>query len=222
MRLGSVRIARAEQAFLAGDRDQARTELAAVRDLVIARGNRWQRGEIAWLLWQAGDRTISAAAASNPSGQALAEPFRLQLAGEWNRAATVWRALGCPYEAARALAEADTPMRCAARWSPSSGSGQGRRARGPSGARALGVADLSPMRRGPGASTRANPAGLTPRETEVLALVAAGQRNAEIADRLYLTPKTVGHHVSEVLAKLRVETRADTARAAARVRIAVP
>jgi DNA-binding NarL/FixJ family response regulator len=71
------------------------------------------------------------------------------------------------------------------------------------------------MRRGPRATTRANPAGLTQREVEVLGLVAAGLRNADIAERLYLTPKTVSHHLSAIYAKLGVETRIEAAHAAA-------
>ena len=83
--------------------------------------------------------------------------------------------------------------------------------------RALGIRDLPPVRRGPRASTRANPAGLTQREAEVLVLLADGLPNAEIANRLYLTPKTVRHHVSSILAKLGVATRTEAARAAAKL-----
>ena len=67
---------------------------------------------------------------------------------------------------------------------------------------------------GPRESTRANPAGLTARQLEVLSLVAAGLTNAEIADRLVLSPRTVEHHVAAVLAKLGVATRRDAARRA--------
>jgi DNA-binding NarL/FixJ family response regulator len=88
--------------------------------------------------------------------------------------------------------------------------------------RSLGVRDLPALRRGPQPSTRANPAGLTRREVEVLALVAAGLRNTEIAERLYLTPKTVGHHVSAIYAKLGVDTRTAAARAAAQLGVIEP
>lgn len=57
------------------------------------------------------------------------------------------------------------------------------------------------------AATRAHPAGLTPREDEVLALLAAGLSDAAIAERLVLSQRTVHHHVSAVLAKLGVRSR---------------
>jgi DNA-binding NarL/FixJ family response regulator len=54
---------------------------------------------------------------------------------------------------------------------------------------------------------------------EVLALVVAGLRNAEIAERLFLTQKTVSHHLSAIYAKLGVETRIEAAHVAARLGI---
>jgi DNA-binding NarL/FixJ family response regulator len=68
--------------------------------------------------------------------------------------------------------------------------------------------------RGPRPSTRANPAGLTAREVEVLDLLVEGLRNAEIAERLVITEKTAGHHVSAILGKLGVRSRHDAARVA--------
>ena len=64
-----------------------------------------------------------------------------------------------------------------------------------------------PKPTGPQAGTRAHPFGLTRREGEVLDLICQGCSNAEIAARLYISPKTVDHHVSGVLAKLNVPTR---------------
>jgi DNA-binding CsgD family transcriptional regulator len=67
---------------------------------------------------------------------------------------------------------------------------------------------------GPRESTRANPAGLTARQLEVLSLLAAGLTNAEIADRLVVSPRTAEHHVAAVLTKLGASTRRDAARRA--------
>jgi DNA-binding CsgD family transcriptional regulator len=215
MRLGPVRAARAEAALLCGDRQRARVEAQAVRELAFTRGNRWQRGECAWLLWQAGVRDVST--------DDLAEPYASQIAGDHARAASIWRELGCPYDEAFALAASDDPalVRRAVEIFEHLGAKPAleqamRRLR------ALGVRDLPALRRGPRATTRANPAGLTHRETEVLALVAAGLRNAEIADRLYLTPNTVGHHLSAIYAKLGVASRTEAARVATQLGIAGP
>ncbi|HEX2188852.1 MAG TPA: response regulator transcription factor, partial [Longimicrobiaceae bacterium] len=85
--------------------------------------------------------------------------------------------------------------------------------------RELGVRGIP---RGPRPSTRASPAGLTRRETEIVRLLAEGLRNAEIARRLHLSPKTVDHHVSGALAKLGVGTRVEAARAAERLGLLEP
>jgi DNA-binding NarL/FixJ family response regulator len=68
--------------------------------------------------------------------------------------------------------------------------------------------------RGPRAVTRSNPAGLTERQLAVLALLREGLTNAEIADRLVLSVRTVDHHVAAVLGKLGVRSRRDAAAAA--------
>ncbi|MDF2740973.1 MAG: transcriptional regulator, LuxR family, partial [Actinomycetia bacterium] len=76
--------------------------------------------------------------------------------------------------------------------------------------RRLGVTRLP---RRPRPRTRANPAGLTDRQLEVLALLADGLTNAEICDRLVVSVRTVDHHVAAILAKLNVSTRREAARA---------
>ena len=65
--------------------------------------------------------------------------------------------------------------------------------------------------RGPRATTRAHPAGLTPRQVAVLELLREGLTNAEIADRLVLSVRTVDHHVAAILSKLGVSSRREAA-----------
>src|SRR5215469_16738984 len=76
--------------------------------------------------------------------------------------------------------------------------------------------------RGPRAARRASPAGLTAREAEVLQLLTEGLSNAEVAERLFLSEKTVGHHVSAVLRKLGEPTRSRAVAKALRIGIIQP
>jgi DNA-binding CsgD family transcriptional regulator len=72
----------------------------------------------------------------------------------------------------------------------------------------------APVPRGPRAQTRANPAGLTARQLAVLRLLREGKTNAEIADELVLSVRTVDNHVAAVLSKLGVHSRGEAAAAA--------
>lgn len=64
---------------------------------------------------------------------------------------------------------------------------------------------------GPARTGARRPEALTERETEVLALVAQGLSNPQIAERLFITRKTASHHVSHLIAKLGVRNRAEAA-----------
>ena len=72
---------------------------------------------------------------------------------------------------------------------------------------------------GPREATRANPAGLTARQLEVLELLVEGLSNAEIADRLVVSPRTAEHHVAAVLTKLGAGTRREAVRRASELEL---
>ena len=65
----------------------------------MAVGDSWAIGELACWRWRAGLLETAPAGA--------AEPYAMQIAGQWELAATLWAEIGCPYEAALALADAD-------------------------------------------------------------------------------------------------------------------
>ena len=143
------------------------------------------------------------------------ERFRLQLDGEPEAAAELLTTEGAGYDAAIALApSSDGSLLRAAH--------EQLRALGARPAAAIIARRLRELGerhlpRGPREATRENPAGLTNRELEVLPLLAEGLRNAEIAQRLVVTPKTVDHHVSSILRKLEVTNRGQAGTAAARL-----
>ncbi len=213
LRVAPVAAARAEAAWLAGETTAVEHETDAALSLALQRQAPWVVGELACWRWRAGLRDRL------PPG-AAAEPYALSLAGEPAQAANVWRELGCPYEAALALADGDAsePLRRAHEEL------QALDARPAAAivARKLRERGVRGLPRGPRPRTRANPAGLTARELEVLALLVRGLRNAAIADDLVVSEKTVDHHVSAVLRKLDVRTRGEAAAEAARLGLLGP
>jgi DNA-binding NarL/FixJ family response regulator len=142
------------------------------------------------------------------------EPYSLQLDGDYERAAAAWDALGCPYEAALALADADEeePLRRALETLQRLGA----RPAAAIVARRLQAQGVRNIPRGPRPSTRRNEARLTARELDVLRLLAEGGRNAVIAERLFVSARTVEHHVSSILRKLAVASRGEAVAEAAR------
>ncbi|HEX7705276.1 MAG TPA: AAA family ATPase [Thermoanaerobaculia bacterium] len=156
------------------------------------------RGDLALWMWRGG------ALETAPPG--ITEPYALQINGRWREAAAAFESAGRPYEAAAALLDGDEAEATH---------------------RALTILEnlgaevlceyarrkLRRLRaRGPRTSTREQPAGLTRREVEILELLDEGLRNTDIAERLFVSPKTVDHHVSSILSKLGARTRGEAAR----------
>jgi DNA-binding CsgD family transcriptional regulator/tetratricopeptide (TPR) repeat protein len=204
-----VRLSRAEAYWLDGRAPDAIAE-AELADDRSAGCDAWLRGAVAvWLR-----RTGSARA---PSGE-LAEPFQHEIDGNWEKAAQLWTDLGCRYDAALAMLGAAEEAALREAHSILTGLGASAAARlARHQLRALGARSIPA---GPRAATRKDPLGLTRREREVLDLICAGHTNASIAAKLFISAKTVDHHVSAVLAKLNVSDRNAAASQAVRLGLA--
>jgi DNA-binding CsgD family transcriptional regulator len=163
----------------------------------------WSRGELAVWLRRLGD---------DVDAVGIAEPYRLLLDGKYQAAADDFHARSMPYDAALALIDsADSAHAARAldildRLGADAVAAKVRRE-----LRARGHTAVPSRRR---AATLANPAGLTARQVDVLRLLDDGLTNAELAERLFLSVKTVDHHVSAILGKLDVTKRRDAVRRA--------
>jgi DNA-binding CsgD family transcriptional regulator/tetratricopeptide (TPR) repeat protein len=202
-RIAPVAVARAEAAWLRDDPDGVRTEVMHAYPLAMRAYSPWDTARlVAWL------RRAGLAHDIPPNAPG---PFVHELVGQWRAAADVWAQLGCPYERALALAEGDeTAQREALLILDDIGAR-------PAAAlvrRRLTQRGVRGLPRGPRSSTRANPANLTNRQLDVLSLLAQGLSNPEIGRRLFLSTRTVDHHVSALLRKLDADSRAGAARIA--------
>jgi DNA-binding CsgD family transcriptional regulator len=204
-RILPVAVARAEAAWTTGDLDAAAVQLAALDPFATELFLPWELAELDW--WR---RTVGVAVdprADDP------KPFALMADARWAEAAAEWERLGCPWGQGVSLIRSDSV----------DDARRGTELLSTIGAVATRDRLLRDRRRagqvvprGPRQRTRANSAGLTARELEVLALLADGLTNAQLADRLVLSEKTVDHHVSSVLRKLGEPNRAAAAAVAGR------
>lgn len=192
-----------EWAFLNGRDDIAH----AVRDGVLAllpHGFTPAFGELLRYLARAGVEV--------PVVPGLAEGYAAGLGGSWRAAAAYWERVGDPYEQALELASAgsaEAMLRALSLLDELGASASATIVR-----RRLKAIGVQRIPRGVQSSTRNNPAGLTDRQLDVLVLLARGLTNAEIAQQLVVSVRTVDHHVSAILGKLNARTRRDAAAAA--------
>jgi DNA-binding CsgD family transcriptional regulator len=201
----AARLANAEAYWLEDNTEAATSEIEAAADALTGPAE-WVNGEVAaWLRRLGSRRSVPVSA--------VTLPYHLMAHGHWQAAADEWHALGAPYEAALALLDSgdqDLTRTAFSIFDELGAVATARLAR-----RRLRDLGARSIPHGATSATRAHPLGLTRRETEVLGLICAGLTNAEIAGRLFISAKTVDHHVSAVLAKLRTPNRSAAAARAA-------
>ena len=188
-------IAAAEHTWLTGSTVIPKADMRRLMETGLNIGSAWNSGSIAFWLWKLGELP------QTPEG--IAEPYRLVMEGEPLAAAEMWSAIGCPYERAIALAHGDHAAQLEALEALETLGATAIAARLRKDLRDQGLS----VPRGKGQKTRSHTAGLTARQAEVLRLLEEGLSNTEIADRLFVSPRTVEHHVSAILAKLDSSTR---------------
>jgi DNA-binding CsgD family transcriptional regulator len=194
--LGAVWAARAEVAWLAGDDEQAVAEAQAGLACSPEHADPWQTGQLyRWVRLAGG--TIEGA------NRDPLTPFDLEVNGQWQCATEAWTARGCSYEAALAQLGGDAPAvnSALATFRRLGAKAAARRAQ----QRLAALRERAPRTRQ--ADRDSDPHSLTGRQRQVFDLLAAGLSNPEIAAELHISPKTVGHHVEAILAKLGVQNR---------------
>jgi len=209
-RLGPVAAGRAEAAWLAGDHAGVRAVAEPVYEEARRLGYHVCVAELGYWLAKAG-------AEIEPPEVTGRFPYTLQQAGDWKGAAAAWRAMGCPYEEAAALAESPEVAERVRALEILDGLGAEPLAR----IVRRGLRGVPHVPRPRAATTRANPAGLTGRQLEVLGMLGRGLTNAEIAERLVVSTRTVENHVAEVLRKTRARSRREAVVRAAELGIEI-
>ena len=136
--------------------------------------------------------------------QEFYEGFLVDNPTEARNAANLWKQIGCPYEQALTLFEGyEDDKRMAVEIVHNLGA-DAVYEKMKFEMRALGIKSIP---RGIRKTTQANSAHLTERELDVLQLLKEGLRNKEIAGQLFISPKTVDHHISSIFFKLDVKSR---------------
>ena len=131
------------------------------------------------------------------------EPYQLLEAGQTKKAAAFWENQHCSFENALALFEGNEEDKKNALSIFQQLGAMAVYEKTKQDMRSLGIKNIP---RGLRESTRSNPAQLTNRELDVLDLLKKSAQNKDIAEALYISPKTVDHHISSILFKLDVNS----------------
>jgi DNA-binding CsgD family transcriptional regulator len=200
LRLGAVWAARAEAAWLAGNDDTARAEAQRALAACPSGADPWLVGQLQRWIHLLGD-------SPPPTTGDPVTPYRLEIKGDWQAAAEEWTRRGCPYDAALAQLGGDI-----AAVESALGTFRSLGARAAARRAQQRLAQLrGRVPHGRRSDTICDPQGLTRREREVFDQLAEGHSDSEIAAALYISPRTVGNHVSAILAKLGMHNRTQAA-----------
>lgn len=192
-----VSAARAEAAWLENNNALAVSETDELVEQAVTSGYGWALDSMAYWRWQVGVREEAVEFDTSPR--------RLHMSGRALEAFDQWERSGYPYEAALALLDTGDEkhmLEALERFRS-----LGARAAAEITVRRLRAMGARHIPRGPNRVASNNPAGLTARELEVLRLVVEGLTDGEIAERLYLSRRTVSQHVSTILRKLDAKSR---------------
>jgi DNA-binding CsgD family transcriptional regulator len=194
--IGPLTTARVEAAWWQGDLSRIGSEAVDAFELALSREDPWTSGQLAYWMWRAGARDVRL--------DGLAKPYRLMIEGDWHSAAREWEEIGCPFEQALALAvgDKDAKLQALSIFEQLGARPAARDLR--KSLQTLGVKGFSKEARLP---KLIDPTGLTPRELEVLRLVAAGLSNPSIAENLTISVGTVKAHTASIYSKLGVNNR---------------
>jgi DNA-binding CsgD family transcriptional regulator len=189
--------ARIERLWLTGDRAAVRTVGTELLPVAVRTRHHVLHAEVLRYLRRAGVQVVTF--------PGCPPPFAAGIGGDWQIAADLWERAGNPYEQALELSESPNvavvvqALNILDRLGATAASAIVRRR-----LRRDGVRNIP---RGPRSTTKVNPGQLTDRQLEILSLLDEGCTSAEIADRLFLSRRTVDNHVSAVLHRLGVTSR---------------
>ena len=185
-----------------------KTDLDYATSLLSYKGNMYEKSEFCFWLMKTKKQHVSF--------PEFYEGYQLNNQSMARKAAGLWKELGCPYEQSLALFHGDETDKKEAITIAQKMGANASYEKMKFEMRASGIKSIP---RGIRKSTQANTAHLTERELDVLQLLKVGLQNKEIADKLFISPKTVDHHISSIFFKLDVKSRSKAVQEAIKLEV---